>query len=376
MPDSPLPRLSLCMIVRNERADLPSCLDSVRGLAEEMIIVDTGSTDGTQEIARLRGAVVIETVWADDFSAARNAGLERATGAWILVMDADESLPEAGAAEIHRLIRREPTEAFTVVTRSADRSTGQHTRGEIVRLFPNRPQVRYGFPIHESVNRSLVLAGIPIRASGIELVHSGYATAEELAAKTVRNRRIIEGALAGNPAPELELHLLYYRASGFYDAGDFPRAAEEFELCLRKIGRQDRKLSAIARLRAAECHFIAADDARALALLPEPEEGTLHPAALCLRAQIDVRAGRPGPAAGWCEAVLRAPDSAYSPPVSLGVLKFKALVILASLWADRGRKEVAVGILRLARGIQRGERDGALSDVAELYAEIVRRPPR
>jgi hypothetical protein len=360
------------MIVRNERDDLPSCLDSVRGLADETVVVDTGSTDGTQEIARRRGAVVIETSWADDFSAARNVGLDRARGAWILVLDADESLPEASAAGIRELIRREPGEAFSLVTRSTDLSTGQHTRGEIVRLFPNRPGIRFGFPIHESVNRSLILEGIPIRPTGIEIAHSGYATSRELEAKAARNRRIIEAALAGNPPLELELHLRYYRASGFYDDGEYARAAVEYEACLERIGSSDGKLAGIARLRAAECRFISGDPGRALALLPDAGDGAMHPAALCLRAQIESSRGATDAARMLCEELLRARDSAYTPPVALGVLKYKALAMLASDWAGRDRKDIAVEVLKLARGILRGERDGARPDMGDLYAGIVR----
>src|SRR6185437_3746039 len=85
--------ISLCMIVRNEERSLQSCLDSVRGIAGELIIVDTGSTDSTPQIAERNGARVIgfDFTFAD-FAAARNKALENATKRWILVLDADETL--------------------------------------------------------------------------------------------------------------------------------------------------------------------------------------------------------------------------------------------------------------------------------------------
>ena len=85
-------KLSVCLIVRNEASNLPRCLDSIRGLADEIVVVDTGSTDDTVAIAQRHGARVSTLVWQDDFSAARNASIELATCDWILVFDADESI--------------------------------------------------------------------------------------------------------------------------------------------------------------------------------------------------------------------------------------------------------------------------------------------
>ncbi|MBW2130791.1 MAG: glycosyltransferase family 2 protein, partial [Deltaproteobacteria bacterium] len=86
------PLVSLCMIVKNEETTLPRCLESVRGAVDEMIIVDTGSTDSTREIARRYGAEVFSTQWKNDFSFHRNQSIARAKGRWILQLDADECL--------------------------------------------------------------------------------------------------------------------------------------------------------------------------------------------------------------------------------------------------------------------------------------------
>lgn len=85
-------KLSLCMIVKNEQETLAKCLNSVKGIVDEMIIVDTGSTDKTPKIAQQFGAKVHSFNWCDDFAKARNASLSYATGQWILVLDADEIL--------------------------------------------------------------------------------------------------------------------------------------------------------------------------------------------------------------------------------------------------------------------------------------------
>ena len=93
------PTLSLCLIARDEERFLGACLDSVRGVVDEMIVVDTGSRDATVEIARAAGARVVDFPWFDDFAAARNAALAAATGDWS-VLDADERLAGDAGAQI------------------------------------------------------------------------------------------------------------------------------------------------------------------------------------------------------------------------------------------------------------------------------------
>ena len=93
-------RLSVCLIVKNEEKFLAQCLKSVRDLAAQIIVVDTGSTDRTVEIAREFGAEIYSSAWSDDFAAARNAALEHATGDWILMLDADEEMPAAQHAQL------------------------------------------------------------------------------------------------------------------------------------------------------------------------------------------------------------------------------------------------------------------------------------
>jgi glycosyltransferase involved in cell wall biosynthesis len=89
------PRLSVCMIVKNEERFLGQCLASVKDIADELIVIDTGSTDRTVEIAREHGAHVGHFEWCNDFAAARNASIAPATGDWILFLDADEGLSPA-----------------------------------------------------------------------------------------------------------------------------------------------------------------------------------------------------------------------------------------------------------------------------------------
>jgi glycosyltransferase involved in cell wall biosynthesis len=97
--------ISLCLIVRNEQELLPRCLDSVRGVVDEIILVDTGSTDNTIKIAETYGARIYHYVWSDDFAAARNVSLAQANCEWILVLDADEVLTESFCSHIKSFLQ-------------------------------------------------------------------------------------------------------------------------------------------------------------------------------------------------------------------------------------------------------------------------------
>src|ERR1700686_2903395 len=98
-------RLALSMIVRNGEQDLAHCLESVRGIVDEIVVADTGSTDSSIAIARQFGARVINIPWTNDFAAARNAALAPVHAEWVLVLDADEQLDEQAKVQIAGAIR-------------------------------------------------------------------------------------------------------------------------------------------------------------------------------------------------------------------------------------------------------------------------------
>ena len=149
LPDA----LSLCMIVKNEERNLPRCLESVRGLAGELIVVDTGSTDATRQIAASHGAEVIPFDFkVVDFAAARNCALARARRRWILMLDADERLDRAGVPMIETLIALNENAGYFLERRNHSSDSGRSTTDYVVRLFPNRPNYRYRGRVHETVD--------------------------------------------------------------------------------------------------------------------------------------------------------------------------------------------------------------------------------
>ena len=188
------PRLSLVMIVRDEANCLPDCLNAVRHITDEMVIADTGSTDATPDIARRFGAVVFDLPWQNDFAAARNAALARATGDWALHLDADEVLDPEGASLIRRMVDAdgEGADAFEVTLAnycddprawrwtpvSPDDPWARGRSGylpvPLIRLFRNRRGFAYREPIHENITASIRDRGGIIRSLPVLIHHYGY----------------------------------------------------------------------------------------------------------------------------------------------------------------------------------------------------------
>ncbi len=184
-------RLSLCMIVKNEEENLDSCLKSVQTLVDEIIVVDTGSTDRTMEIARSYGANIYVSPWNNDFSSARNESLKYATGEWILVLDADEVLDINDHTSIMQLIVGKDADAYRMVQRtyqkqstSADwislEEVTELARGchgfitsHLVRLFRNNEQICFKGRVHEQVEIDLLSRSKVIVTTDIPIHHYG-----------------------------------------------------------------------------------------------------------------------------------------------------------------------------------------------------------
>jgi tetratricopeptide (TPR) repeat protein len=182
------PQLTLCLIARNEERFLSQCLSSVKNLVSQIVLVDTGSSDRTIQIALEHGAEVHHFEWCNDFSAARNASLEHARGDWVLILDADEVLPPEEHNQVRQHLLQKETIAFRLPL--VNHGCEKEGRSYVPRLFRNAPGVYFRHRIHEQVFASLVPLGKEWgMASGLgkaRLVHYGYA--EEV----LRERRKVE----------------------------------------------------------------------------------------------------------------------------------------------------------------------------------------
>ncbi len=166
--------VSACLIVRDEAEMLPACLESIASVVDEICIVDTGSSDGTLEIARQAGARVCEIEWENDFSAARNVSLQMATKPWIFVIDADERLDPSSAKTLRKIVNESDKTAFFVM-REDQKQDGTSERLLVARLFRNDPRIRYFRPVHEDIMDSVCAIDDEVPdACGIRILHLGY----------------------------------------------------------------------------------------------------------------------------------------------------------------------------------------------------------
>lgn len=183
--------LSACLIVRNEERFLDRCLSSLHGIVDEICIMDTGSTDGTKEIARAHGAILGTFEWNDDFSAARNACLDLAKGDWILQVDADEEVVAPAPAELDRVLRAQAVCHLVELELRGD--DGRFERTWQPRLFRRDVRLRYQRALHETILDGLAEHHLPAPTKcNLLIVHHGYA-GDVVASrgKIERNRRIL-----------------------------------------------------------------------------------------------------------------------------------------------------------------------------------------
>jgi hypothetical protein len=204
------PSLSVCLVTRNEEASLPRVLGSVSGVADEVLVMDTGSTDGTVALAGKLGARVAHVDWNDDFSAARNAALDRAGSDWILWLNPDEELLPERWATLPACLGREDVLAFLIPIQEVGRADQPElfTLTEQPRLFRRHSELRYVGRLHPRFsmpildlalreNRQVIAAAVVVR-------HHGYLSALT-EAKLRWAVRLLERELADRPG---DLHYL------------------------------------------------------------------------------------------------------------------------------------------------------------------------
>lgn len=262
-PDTQV-KLSLCMIVKNEAYFLRRCLDAIKNHVDEIIVVDTGSTDQTRDIAFEFTDKVYDLEWDDDFSRARNSSIDRARGDWILVLDADELIAETDLQSIRKIISDTEYDAFFLVQYNYNNDplatnwqpvveksqySGDYRgywRNPIGRLFRNREDIRYQGRVHEVIDASLE----KVNASALEIPihhHMDDDPSKPKKDRQLNYLRIIEKDLAQHPDGRLSA-----AAGGvcLYHAHDYHKAIEYFEQAVELGFKVDGNLENLA-----EAHY-------------------------------------------------------------------------------------------------------------------------
>ncbi|MEM2591327.1 MAG: glycosyltransferase [Thermofilaceae archaeon] len=235
-------KLSLCVIAKDEEENIPRCLNSVREVVDEVIVVDTGSTDHTPDIAASYGAKVVHFPWTGSFAEARNISIQHARGDWILWLDADEALAQGDGPELRRLLEDPSYEAYYLHVLNF---IGDEPRdGEVVvslspRLFRRRPGYLFTRSIHEQIIENIrrVNPQAQIGFSQVRIFHYGYLRgAIESKHKINRNLNILlqeVRAQPEDPFTRFNLALEYMRRR------DYAKAVEEFRAAFQRLSSLD-----------------------------------------------------------------------------------------------------------------------------------------
>ena len=208
-----MPKISICIIAKNEEQMLPDCLASVKSIAHEIILVDTGSTDNTKKIAQNYGCKIFDFPWIDDFAAARNESLKYVTGDFVLALDADERLIDT--QKIIETVANANSDVggwlcqmiSTATTSDANIQTNVTT---VLRLFRYHPKFAFNGIIHEQIGSSIVAEGYKLKKSDVKILHIGYDLPEsEMQKKHLRNFELLEKLL--EKIPENDYYNNYYK---------------------------------------------------------------------------------------------------------------------------------------------------------------------
>lgn len=208
-------RVSCCSIFRNEEKHMETFLDNILPLVDEVILVDTGSTDRSREIVteymrRDQRIKLYDFAWTDDFSEARNFSIEQATGDWIMIMDIDEVIPQFTKSIL------QPCTAYLIETRNYSpvstytgwvANRGEYPEHEVgcgwfpstkIRLFPNDKRIRFEFPVHEVCDTSIYHLGLRVKRVHFPVHHYGRMNLEVDHAKGTAYLKYLDKLIAEN----------------------------------------------------------------------------------------------------------------------------------------------------------------------------------
>ncbi len=392
--------LALCMIARNEEAFLPDCLASVADVIDEIVVVDTGSTDATMAIAKKAGARVLQEEWRDDFAAARNTALAAVESDWVLLLDADERLAVGGAA-LRSAIERPDLDCGLLELHNAtsleavpeDIVGGRARSGEPIllpRLLRRTPDLAWRGCVHEDVDHWLEKRVDRVAPLRVDLVHYGALPAiRQSRAKSDRNIRLLRQRLAVEPQ---KVNLWVHLSNELMDAGDPEDARVAAENAWDAVtgGLDETESNLLGRLIPAftlraqlhwhygEVEELARTVAAALELYPQNTGQHLHPnilfykglSAECRAPMISNRRARwqlLAEAAGCYQTLLQLESSRWTAYVVPGVTGKRSAARLAQVLTQLGHYERATQMFAELDHAETPDRQNVLLGLAEAH---------
>jgi glycosyltransferase involved in cell wall biosynthesis len=227
-------KISACLIVKNEADNIGKCLNSLKDISNEIIVVDTGSTDNTVEIAQSYGAKVYYYQWDENFSNAKNYALDRATGDWIIFLDADEYFEANTQKHLHSALKHispnKKIDAILCKIINIEVKTGRAiSENPTIRIFRGKSGIRYDGAIHEQpLKYGKTLISANITDVSFVIYHTGYSITI-MPEKVHRNLRILESEIEKNNITNLTY---YYMSSSHYVLGNYEEAIKYGHLSL------------------------------------------------------------------------------------------------------------------------------------------------
>ena len=344
------PETCLTMIVRNEEHNLGDCLASVRDLVDRAVVIDTGSTDSTREIAKSFGCVVGEFPWIDHFAAARNAALDAATGDYAFWMDADDRLDEENRVKLKALLANLPRGNAAFVMKclcvGAGVGTGAAaTAVDHVRLFRLHPAHRWTYRVHEQILPALRATEAAVDWSDVCVRHVGYVDPAVRRKKLDRDLRLLKLDAAEKPGDPFTLFNL---GSVHHEVGDVRAAADALEKSLAGSHPRDsivRKTYALL----ARCRYQGGDRKAAEAVCRQgrthyPDDAEL----VFLAAGYAREAGDFGAAEGLYRKLIDGTEGPHFASVDTSLRAVKGRHNLAVMLLDQNRLSEAEGVWRAA----------------------------
>jgi len=285
--------LSLCMIVKNEAQVLGQCLDSVIDLADEIVLMDTGSEDETIDIGKRHGARIHSIPWENDFSSARNASLEKANMEWILVLDADEVVAPVDHGRIRDLLKKDAAYGFALEQRTygnnpnfknwipaceeypEERGYSGYIASALIRLFRRDIRIRFTGPVHELVEPSFSIHSLPYESTAIPIHHYGKVRDPSRIDRKARLYLEIGQIKAeADPGPKAWTDL----ASQYLELEDYEKAAETYRKVVEQCpGRPDPFVDlGVTYLRHRKLKAAESELLKALDLNPDHTDGLFN----------------------------------------------------------------------------------------------------
>ena len=242
--------ISVCIIAKNEQKYIENCLKALRRYSWEIIVVDTGSTDDTRQIATRYADKVYDFTWIDDFSAARNFAAAQASNNWILVLDCDEYLTQLDEKALRICMQQHLRHVGMMgLTNVYTQPDGEHTyKAEEVPRFYNRNFFEYRFRIHEQITPknqvNLEEVCLSTYRLPVEVEHHGYdITPEEMERKQARNLTMLQSALGETPFDD---YLYFQMGQSYYILKRYDDAAKAYAECFARNDNPEKGFMKVA----------------------------------------------------------------------------------------------------------------------------------